>query len=87
MPNRDIARVDRGNGQPSWGYLIALALIAIGFINLLAVTVVLLIQPTPERYWFLGIVWVIALGGLTRLPNLRRMIETPRTPPRRGPPI
>ncbi len=86
MANRRITRVEPRQAQPSWGYLIVLALVAIALVNLSAATFVLLLEPTPQRYWFLGIVWLIAVIGLTRLPRLRRMMEAPRTPPRRGPP-
>jgi hypothetical protein len=86
MTNQNMTHDDRRKGQPSWGYLIVLALIAIFLLNLLAATVLLLIQPTPERYWFLGIVWMITLIGLTRLPRLRRTMESQRTSPRRRPP-
>jgi hypothetical protein len=86
VTNQNMTHDDRRKGQPSWGYLIVLALIAIFLLNLLAATVLLLIEPTPERYWFLGVVWIISLIGLTRLPRLRRMMESRRTSPRGGAP-
>lgn len=80
-----MTQVDRSKGQPSWGYLIALGLVAIGMINLIAATFILLLRPTSERYWVLGIFWVIALVGLTRLPRLLRIIESRPTSPQRRP--
>lgn len=80
-----MTQADRRKEQPSWGYLIALALVAIVMINLIAASFVLLLQPTAERYWFLGVCWVIALVGLTRLPRLLRTIESPAKSPHRRP--
>jgi len=80
-----MTQADRRKEQPSWGYLIALALVAIVMINLIAASFVLLLQPTTERYWFLGVCWVIALVGLTRLPRLLRTIESPPKSPHRRP--
>jgi len=80
-----MTHVDRRKGQPSWGYLIALALVAIVLINLIAATIVLLLHSTPERYWFLGICWAITLFGLTRLPRLLRMVESRPTSTNRRP--
>ncbi len=81
-----MTQVDRRKGQPSWGYLIVLALVAIVLINLIAASFVLLLQPTPERYWLLGVCWVITLLGLTRLPRLLRIVESPPRSPQRRPP-
>jgi len=86
LANHNSTHDDRRKGQPSWGYLIVLALIAIVLLNLLAATILLLMQPTPERYWFLGSVWTVALIGLTQLPRLRRTMALQRTSPRRGRP-
>src|SRR5271166_497548 len=83
LANHNSTHDDRRKGQPSWGYLIVLALIAIVLLNLLAATILLLMQPTPERYWFLGSVWTVALIGLTQLPRLRRTMALQRTSPRR----
>lgn len=83
MTNKSMTPLGRRNGQPSWGYLIVLALCAIALINLLAITIVLLMQPTPERHWFLVIIWIIAVVGLSRLPRIERAIEARRKSPRR----
>jgi hypothetical protein len=80
-----MTQIDRRKGEPSWGYLIALALVAVLMINLIAATFVLLLRPTPERYWVLGIFWVIALVGLLRLPRLLRIIESRPASPHRRP--
>ena len=80
-----MTQVDRSKGQPSWGYLIALAVVAVLMINLIAVTFVLLLRPTSERYWVLGVFWVIALLGLTRLPRLLRIVESRPPSPQRRP--
>jgi hypothetical protein len=85
VANQQKARVHRGGKQPSWGYLIVLGLVAIYLVNLLAATCVLLFNPTPERHWFLGVVWAITVLGLTRLPKVRRAIEARQAAPPRRP--
>jgi len=85
MKSKKVTRADRRKAQPSWGYLIVLAMVAVALVNLLALTVMLLLQPTTERFWFLGICWAIAFFGLTRLPRLQRLIEARRTPSNRRP--
>ncbi len=58
---------DQRQEEPSWGELIVRVLIAIVLLNLLAVTVFLLMDPTPDRYTGLGIVWALVLVGLALL--------------------